>query len=91
LPDKGKKTIDDLSGQVLVRRAAAVIDGNDAEVSAFVSSQQGQSVIRLSPEEEARWKERVAPVTEEWTRSTPDGARVLAAFREEVAKIRAGM
>jgi len=42
----------------------------------------------LDPAEEARWKEAVAPVTEDWVKSTPDGAHVLAAFRDEVKAVR---
>jgi hypothetical protein len=29
------------------------------------------------------------PITEEWVMTTPDGPKVLAAFREEVARFRA--
>jgi hypothetical protein len=29
-------------------------------------------------------------VTDEWVKRTPDGAKVLAAFREKTAEVRAG-
>jgi hypothetical protein len=32
----------------------------------------------------------LAPLTSEWVASVPNGAKVLAAFNEEVARIRAG-
>jgi hypothetical protein len=32
----------------------------------------------------------VTPLIDEWVKNTPDGARVLAAYRAEVAKARAG-
>ena len=48
-----------------------------------------QTITTLSPEEEARWKERAKPVVDAWVASTPDGAKVLAAYRAEIAKIRA--
>ena len=32
----------------------------------------------------------VLPVTETWAKSTPDGEKVLAAFRAENAKLKAG-
>jgi hypothetical protein len=38
-----------------------------------------------------RWKQRVQPMLDEWVKTTPDGAHVLAAFRDEIAKVRAGM
>ena len=43
-----------------------------------------------APEEAKRWKARVAPFVDEWTRTTPDGEKVLAAFRAEIAKLRKG-
>ena len=39
----------------------------------------------LTPQEEARWKKAVAPVSAEWAKETPDGQKVLQAFRAEVA------
>ena len=34
----------------------------------------------------ALWKQRLAPIADEWVKETPDGARVLAAYRSEIAK-----
>jgi len=39
--------------------------------------------------EEARWRKLVAPVAEQWARETPNGARVLEAFRAEIAAFEA--
>ncbi|HLI23054.1 MAG TPA: hypothetical protein VKV32_18160, partial [Stellaceae bacterium] len=49
-----------------------------------------QPIVTLSPEEEASWKARAKPVVDAWVASTPDGAKVLAAYHTEIAKIRAG-
>ena len=46
-----------------------------------------KDVTTLSDAEEARWKKLVAPVAEQWARETPNGAKVLEAFRAEVAAI----
>ena len=48
-------------------------------------------VASLSDAELARWAEKVRPTVEDWTKSTPDGANVLAAFSQEIKNIRAGM
>jgi copper(I)-binding protein len=48
-----------------------------------------QTITTLSPEEEAHWKARAKPVVDAWAAATPDGAKVLAAYRAEIAKIRA--
>jgi TRAP-type C4-dicarboxylate transport system substrate-binding protein len=46
-----------------------------------------KDVTTLSDAEEARWKKLVAPVAEQWARETPNGAKVLQAFRAEVAAV----
>ena len=43
------------------------------------------STVTLSKAEEARWKKAVAPVAADWAKETPDGQKVLQAFRAEVA------
>ena len=43
-----------------------------------------------SPDKEAMWMARIQPVIAAWEKRTPDGARVLAAFRKEVAAISSG-
>jgi hypothetical protein len=50
----------------------------------------GQTVYKLSPEENARWEKALAPVTDEWVKATPNGPAILAAFRKEIANVRAG-
>jgi hypothetical protein len=50
----------------------------------------GHTVGELDAAEAARWKQRLTPVTEEWAKATPDGAKVLAAFRAEMANVRGG-
>ena len=45
-------------------------------------------ITKLTPEQEAEWKKRMAPIAEEWSKGVPDGARVLAAFRAEVSAAR---
>jgi TRAP-type C4-dicarboxylate transport system substrate-binding protein len=47
-------------------------------------SELAKDTHTLSPQEEARWKKLVAPVAEQWARETPNGAKVLEAFRAEV-------
>ncbi|MPZ55494.1 MAG: hypothetical protein GEU91_03145 [Rhizobiales bacterium] len=47
-------------------------------------------VVTLSPAEEKRWQEALAPIAKDWAANTPSGAKVLEAFRAEVATVRAG-
>jgi len=90
LPQKGREVIDRLSGEAMSIRLMKVIDAAVASSRAMAQNAPGHSVERLAPEEEARWAAKVAPAIDEWARSTPDGVRVLNAFRDEVKKIRAG-
>jgi TRAP-type C4-dicarboxylate transport system substrate-binding protein len=90
LPAKGREIIDRFSGTAFSERLMRVIDAAIVTSRNAIQSMPGQSVTKLAPDEEARWAARVAPVIEDWTRSTPDGGRVLAAFRDEVKKIREG-
>jgi hypothetical protein len=40
----------------------------------------------MSPADAQNWTRLLAPITDAWVKGTPDGARVLAAYRAEVAK-----
>ncbi|HKT19507.1 MAG TPA: hypothetical protein VJR47_15775 [Stellaceae bacterium] len=51
---------------------------------------KGQTIETLSPEQHALWTKRIEPVIASWEKSTPNGAHVLAAFRQQVAAIRSG-
>ena len=89
LPPAGKAAIDKFSGKVFVERLIAADDTMQAVGRDATKAMAGQTIAQLDPAEEARWKEAVAPVTEEWVKATPDGAHVLAAFRDEVNAVRA--
>jgi TRAP-type C4-dicarboxylate transport system substrate-binding protein len=84
LPPQAKAAIDKhsyLSFSQTLGRAA------DAEWARSRGSLK--EVTTLSDAEEARWKKLVAPVAEQWARETSNGARVLAAFRAEIAAFEA--
>jgi TRAP-type transport system periplasmic protein len=88
LPPAGKAAIDKLSGKVFVERLVAADDTMQALGRDATKAMAGQTIAQLDPAEEARWKEAVAPVTDDWVKATPDGAHVLAAFRDEVTAVR---
>ncbi len=55
--------------------------------------QKSRDVVRervstLTPEQEAEWKKRLAPIAAEWAQGVPDGAKVLETFRADVAAAR---
>ena len=90
LPNAVRGAIDKLSGEPLARRYGKVVDAHDLGSQNEVRALPGHLLYRLEPAEAARWKQRLQPVTDDWVKNTPDGAVVLAAFRDELAKIRGG-
>jgi TRAP-type C4-dicarboxylate transport system substrate-binding protein len=90
LPAAAQKTIDSLSGEPMALRYGKAVDANDQSGENAVKAMSGHTVSTLGPKEAARWKARLTPVVEAWTKATPDGAKVLAAFRAELVKVRSG-
>ena len=88
LPPAGKAAIDKLSGEAYVERLIAADDTMEAIGRDATKAAPGQTIAQLDPAEEARWKELALPVTEDWVKATPDGEKVLAAFRAEVLAVR---
>jgi len=46
--------------------------------------------VSLTPEQAAKWREKVAPVTAHWVKATPNGEKILATYREFLAKAKSG-
>jgi TRAP-type C4-dicarboxylate transport system substrate-binding protein len=87
LPEKARAIIDHASGAPWAAAIGKILDTADEKESKEVAGTKGQTVAQLSPDEKAKWRERVEPVVEDWTKRTPDGAAVLAAYNEEIAKL----
>jgi TRAP-type C4-dicarboxylate transport system substrate-binding protein len=90
LPPAGKAAVEKFSYEPFVERRATADDQMQAIGHDATKAMPGQIIAQLDPKEEARWKEAVAPVTEEWVKATPEGAHVLAAFHAELTAIRGG-
>jgi TRAP-type C4-dicarboxylate transport system substrate-binding protein len=90
LSGKAKKAIDANIGTVYTNWFNKVIDDTETENIAITEKMGNQSIYKLPPAELATWKARIQPVIVDWEKHTPNGAKVLAAFRKEIAAIRAG-
>jgi len=88
LPDAARKAIDKYSGEVLTKRLGGGGIEEDKKVIAKLRADSTRTVNSLSAAEKTRWRETLKPVVETWVKETPDGEKVLAAFRAEVGKIR---
>ena len=91
MPAKAKAAVDKYAGEPFSRRLGVDLDRTNRESIETYKKTKGQEPYELPPAEVAKWKKVLEPVTANWVKATPDGAHVLAAFRAEVKKIRAGM
>jgi TRAP-type C4-dicarboxylate transport system substrate-binding protein len=89
LPAVAKAAIDKNSGLPATLLMARSSDTVEAQVRERTKGLQGHTVAELPPAELARWKKMVAPLVDEWVKETPDGAKVLAAYRKELADLHA--
>jgi TRAP-type C4-dicarboxylate transport system substrate-binding protein len=90
LPEAGRKAIDENSGEPMSRAWGQFTDGVAADLRKDVLSSPRQTELTLTPEQEKSWKERVLPVTEEWTQSHPNGDKLLSQYRALLADVKAG-
>lgn len=86
LPPAAKKAIDENSGLGFSRAL-----GNNTSVHGRASAKKigalpGQIIKALSAEQKARWANILQPVTDEWVKATPNGAAVLAAYKDAIKK-----
>lgn len=84
LPPEAKKAIDDNSGEKASREFARIFDRVQNGIRASIKNAPGHVVSELPPEEFARWKAKVEPVTAEWIKSTPGGEMIAAEYTKEV-------
>jgi TRAP-type C4-dicarboxylate transport system substrate-binding protein len=90
LPEKGRAAIDKLGGMNFSQIMGRAVDAMNADGLNYTKHMPNQTISTLSPQQEAEWRKLTQPVTDEWVKTTPDGAKVLAAYREEIKAIRAG-
>jgi TRAP-type C4-dicarboxylate transport system substrate-binding protein len=90
LPEKSRAAVDRHSGEVFTKLMGKGADEEDASQRDQVLAHPGQTNRALSAADLERMKQMVAPLIEEWAAATPDGARVLAAYRAELERIRKG-
>jgi TRAP-type C4-dicarboxylate transport system substrate-binding protein len=85
LPAKAKEAIDKNSYLGLSRKLGAATTAEWERCRNVVKD----SVTRLTDAERERWRKTLEPIATEWAKTTPNGEKVLTAFRAEVAAERA--
>ena len=91
LPAAAKQAIDEFSGEAFTKRLGKTTDGMAAHNRKTISALKGQTIVTLKDDDAGPWKKAINGAVENSIESTPDGAKVLAAFRAEIQKIRNGM
>jgi TRAP-type C4-dicarboxylate transport system substrate-binding protein len=90
LPAAARAVLDRFSVETESRELGKFWDRLDKVGADRVRGLPGHQVVELPAETQARWKTLAEPVAEEWAKSVPNGEKVLAAFRAELAKVKAG-
>ncbi|HKT18614.1 MAG TPA: TRAP transporter substrate-binding protein [Stellaceae bacterium] len=91
LSGKAKQVIDENIGTGYTNLFNKVIDETEhRNIGKVEHEMKDQTVTKLTDAQRALWKAKIEPVIADWEKRTPDGPKVLAAFRKEIAAIRAG-
>jgi TRAP-type C4-dicarboxylate transport system substrate-binding protein len=90
LAPEARKIIDQNSGEAESRALGKAWDEVAEEARQAVKKDPKHTVVAPSPALTAKWQAAVAPATDAWIKATPGGDKVLAAFQEAFAKVKAG-
>jgi TRAP-type C4-dicarboxylate transport system substrate-binding protein len=90
LPEAARKIIDANATERETHEFGKMWDDTKREGREATEKLPGHTIVGLTPEQTAKWRERVSPVVDEWARSVPNGAKVLSAYRSLLAQVRAG-
>jgi TRAP-type C4-dicarboxylate transport system substrate-binding protein len=93
LPAEARTVLDANSGEAQSRSFGAWWDNekNFGRKEVQDRNDPGRTIVQLRPEQLALWKKKTETIHEEWARNAPDGEKVLAAFKAELAQVKSGM
>jgi TRAP-type C4-dicarboxylate transport system substrate-binding protein len=92
LPANARAVLDRHTGEAESRRFGAWWDGEKKQGRADVVARHdpNRKIVDLTPAQAAAWKAKTLGIQEQWAKNVPDGAKVLAAYKAELAKVKAG-
>ena len=90
LPAQVRKAIDENAGEKFSRFWGQNYDERAARLRKDVLAMPGHERAVLTPAQLDSWRKRVQPVEDEWVKTTPNGAALLAKYRALVAEVKAG-
>jgi TRAP-type C4-dicarboxylate transport system substrate-binding protein len=86
LSDKGKKILDANTGEGFVRDFATFFEGLGHAIRDKAKADPSHHFHTLTAEQAARWQKVLEPVVDKWAKETPNGDKILAAFRADMKK-----
>ena len=89
LSPAARKLLEDNSGEKQSRAFGQFWDQVNNEGRDLAKGDKHQ-IVKLTAEQEASWRKRVDPIVDEWAKTSPAHAKVLATFRAEIANVKAG-
>lgn len=90
LPPEVRKILDENSGEAQSRQAGTILDSLQTKVLNTLKETKGQTVVSLTPQQLAAWKEKLEPLVGAWAGTDEAHAKVLKLTRELAAQVKAG-
>lgn len=90
LSPEARKILDANSGEAQSRAFGAWWDG-ERKTGKDVTLARGDKrvVVDLTPQQTQAWQAKLTPLNEAWAKSVPEGEKILAAYRAELAQLQA--
>lgn len=90
LPEPVRKILAANSGEPESRAFGRFWDEVNNEGREQTMKQRGHTLLHLTAAQETAWHEKIGSIAEQWAKSSPDAGKVLATYKEILAKVAAG-
>ena len=91
LSPAARQVLDAHSGEAASRAFGAFWDQERKDgKDATVARGDKRTIVELTAAQTEAWHQKLQPLEADWIARTPDGAKILAAYRAELAKVEAG-
>ncbi len=90
LPDDARQALLGVSGIHLSRLLGRAADGMVGFTRKALGKNPDQKLIQVPDAQKTVWRASVRPVIDRWVKSTPGGAAILAAYRQELENAKQG-
>jgi TRAP-type C4-dicarboxylate transport system substrate-binding protein len=89
LPAAAKAALDKNSGEVFAKFFGTKFEEDYSALYEVAKKDSKRTITVLTDEQQKPWKAALQPVIDEWKKTMPDGDKLLKAFSDEIAAIRA--